>query len=97
MNRAKLDPMLSGGLAGIACWIIALPMDIVKSRIQNSSSGLGLMECAKDVVKKEGVKGLYRGWQPVMLRAAWCNAFCFKALEVTKAMMETHEVESNME
>lgn len=93
----QADPLISGGAAGIACWMVALPMDTVKSRIQNAPPGLSMAACAREIIQAEGVAGLYRGWQPVMLRAAWCNAFCFKALEMTKVLMETSQSPSASE
>lgn len=90
MARKKfgLDPLIAGGLAGLACWCVGLPLDTVKSKIQAAPSGTTLMGCTKAIIEKDGLAGFYRGWQPVMLRAAIVNACCFKAIEVSKAIVD---------
>ena len=87
-KRLALDPLIAGGLAGLACWCVGLPLDTVKSKIQAAPSGTTLMGCTKTIMEKDGLAGFYRGWQPVMLRAAIVNACCFKAIEVSKAVMD---------
>lgn len=87
-KRLGLDPLIAGGLAGLACWCVGLPLDTVKSRIQAAPSGTTLLGCTKAIIEKDGLAGFYRGWQPVMLRAAIVNACCFKAIEVSKAALD---------
>ncbi len=60
LEKAQLDPLLSGGLAGMSAWSIALPIDIVKTRIQNSSiAGHGFAWHLMNIIKKEGPLALY--------------------------------------
>ncbi len=94
LEKAKLDPLLSGGIAGMSAWATVLPLDIIKTRIQNSSVKKSVARHAMDIVKQEGALALYKGWGPVMMRAFICNACCFKALEVTKSELnKLHEKE----
>jgi solute carrier family 25 carnitine/acylcarnitine transporter 20/29 len=39
-NLSTLRTILAGGLAGIANWIIALPPDVLKSRLQTGFSNI---------------------------------------------------------
>ena len=41
----------------------------------------GLKDVFQQLIKEEGVKGLYKGWAPIMMRAFWANAFCFLGYE----------------
>lgn len=54
---------LSGAVAGAANIFTGFPFDTVKVRLQASPQGTykGPWDCAKSIVKFEGVQGLYRG------------------------------------
>lgn len=70
-NISPLRTMLAGGLAGIANWIIAIPPDVLKSRLQAAPEGTypgGLRDVLSVLLKEEGVRGLYKGAVPVFLR-----------------------------
>lgn len=108
-----LSTIFAGGCAGIANWIVGMPPDVVKSRLQTGKSWQflfirdffnsiyylfinnnnyfipapeGMYKGAKDVFKElistEGIRGLYKGVTPVMLRAFPANAACFLGFEL---------------
>ena len=85
--------VLAGGAAGTAFWIPVFPADVVKSRWQVDVPGpsaqyTGVLDCARRTVATGGVKALYRGFAPAMVRAFPANAVCFLAYEVAaKAML----------
>ncbi|KAI8610004.1 mitochondrial carrier domain-containing protein, partial [Chytriomyces sp. MP71] len=69
--------LFAGGMSGVAMWIVAIPPDVVKSRIQAAPPGTykGFLDCARAVVKEGGlVNGLYKGFGPAMVRAFPANA-----------------------
>ena len=67
--------LLSGGMAGICNWLVALPPDTVKSRYQaNPELYKSSLDCFKQLVAKEGPQGLFKGFAPIMLRAIPANA-----------------------
>lgn len=76
-----------GSLAGFAMWLPIFPIDSVKSRIQTDALTLdgqkysSSVDCFRKVVATEGVRGLYKGFVPCMLRAAPVNAATFLAYE----------------
>jgi solute carrier family 25 carnitine/acylcarnitine transporter 20/29 len=57
-------------MAGIANWIVALPVDVGKSRYQTAPEGKykNLVEVYSEMIKKDGVKVFYKGFTPVILR-----------------------------
>uniref|UniRef100_A0A8D0BS87 Solute carrier family 25 member 47 n=1 Tax=Salvator merianae TaxID=96440 RepID=A0A8D0BS87_SALMN len=65
--------LLSGGCAGVLAWGTATPMDILKSRMQADGEGYrkysGLMHCAKDSIREEGLRVLFKGIGLNSLRA----------------------------
>lgn len=85
-----LDPLIAGGIAGMACWAVGLPLDAIKTRIQ-ASDGLSLMSCTRQIMREAGLAGFYHGWRPVMLRAAIANAVCFKAIETIQSALSAIE------
>jgi len=83
-----LRTLLAGGLAGMANWVPAIPVDTLKSRLQIAPDGKytnGIRSVAKEIFSEHGllrgVKVLYRGTGPVMVRAFPANAACFLGYE----------------
>ena len=71
--------MTAGGLAGIAYWALVFPLDTLKTRIQTDSphkpAYSGMLDCARKVVRAEGLAGLFKGWQPCFARAVPAKPF----------------------
>lgn len=91
-TAAQLNPaavLVGGGMAGIANWMVALPFDTVKSRLQTAPEGTytGMVDVARKVLAEGGVKGIYRGLAPAMLRAFPANAACFMGMEASMKFM----------
>lgn len=80
-----LATIAAGGFAGIANWLIGMPPDILKSRLQTAPEGTykhGIREVFVKLMKNEGPLALYKGVVPVMLRAFPANAACFMGFEI---------------
>ena len=77
--------MIAGGAAGVAMWSIAIPPDTVKSRLQGAPAGTytGFMDCARQLVAKDGFGALFKGIGPAMVRAVPANAATFLGFEAT--------------
>ena len=52
-------------------WSIAIPPDVVKSRIQSSPAGTykGFIDCTTKLLVNEGPQALFKGLGPALLRA----------------------------
>ncbi|KAL7538302.1 hypothetical protein ACHAXR_008469 [Thalassiosira sp. AJA248-18] len=81
--------LTAGGLAGMACWTVGIPADVIKSRYQTAPEGKygGLVDVYKALIKEEGYAGLFRGIRPALMRAFPANAACFLGMEVTRKML----------
>ena len=89
-GEAGLSPagvVLGGGAAGCAHWLVALPLDTVKSRVQSATGHSSGAEVARALWASEGVAGFYKGLTPALLRAFPANAACFGGLEASKSLM----------
>jgi len=84
-SLSPLSTLLAGGIAGILNWVVALPADVMKSRIQTAPEGTyprGVRDVFRHLMKEEGPRAFYKGFAPVMLRAFPANAACFMGFEV---------------
>jgi hypothetical protein len=78
--------MVAGGAAGTSFWLAVFPADVIKSRWQVDTPGpgaqfRGVWDCARQTFASGGVRALYRGFGPCMVRAFPANATCFCVYE----------------
>lgn len=67
----NLQILAAGGFAGMCNWAVALPMDVLKSRLQAAPEGRypqGIRSVFKEMAANESLLALYRGAVPVMIR-----------------------------
>ncbi|KAL1748441.1 mitochondrial carrier domain-containing protein, partial [Schizophyllum fasciatum] len=80
----------AGGMAGVAMWAIAIPPDVLKSRIQSAPTGTysGFMDCARKTIAQDGVAALWKGFGPAMARAFPANAATFLGVEYSRQLLD---------
>lgn len=89
-----LDFLVCGSLAGAVGQTVAYPFDTVKKRLQAQALGSGehyysgSLDCARRVVRDEGVLALYRGTLPNLARIAPYAAVMFSTFETTKRALQ---------
>ena len=68
--------LISGGLAGVFSWIINIPVDVIKSRLQTATNAQyrGFFDCFVKSYKQDGVGVFFRGLPVTCLRAFPVNA-----------------------
>ncbi|KAM8715744.1 hypothetical protein ACLKA7_002743 [Drosophila subpalustris] len=84
--------IFAGGAAGMAYWILGMPADVLKSRLQSAPEGTykhGVRSVFKDLIVKDGPLALYRGVTPIMIRAFPANAACFFGIELANKFFNT--------
>jgi len=91
LNQAVMTPLGSlscGGLAGLCAKLSVYPLDTVKKRLQISGwagrEDLGItlrykgaLHCLGDVFKREGVRGLYKGVSPALIKSSASTSLHF--------------------
>ena len=92
-TKADLGPSshwLGGALAGAGYWTAFYPADTVKSVIQTATSEqqMGILETFAEIYKKEGIRGLYRGWGVTVARSAPSNGLIFVVYEYTQKLLK---------
>ncbi|GAA5800258.1 mitochondrial carrier domain-containing protein [Helicostylum pulchrum] len=84
--------MASGAMSGFFSKIVVYPFDLVRKRIQMEGSyraesnnrRQSWLTCIKTIVKQEGIRSLYKGLAPSLLKVAPANAVTFMVFEETK-------------
>ncbi|KAJ1508560.1 hypothetical protein HMI54_003197 [Coelomomyces lativittatus] len=92
-SASDLSPFavfMAGGMAGMVNWMLSIPMDVLKSRLQTAPPGTysGLRDVFSKTVSKEGPKALFKGLGPAMTRAFPANAACFLGMEVSRKFLD---------
>ncbi|KAF8167748.1 carnitine acyl carnitine carrier [Crassisporium funariophilum] len=82
--------IIAGGTAGVAMWALAIPPDVLKSRIQSAPTGTysGLLDCARKTIAQDGVRALWKGFGPAMARAFPANAATFLGVEFSRKVLD---------
>ena len=82
-----LGVALAGSVAGFMNWVPEIPLDVLKTRLQVAPEGtytgavLGSRSVLREVMRTEGLRGMFRGSSPIFLRAIPANAACFSGYE----------------
>jgi len=94
MNGPGLPPNLwttwiAGAIGGLATWVVSTPTELVKCRAQISSSATGASSwgITKEILRTEGVKGLYFGGVVTALRDSIGYGFYFWSYELSTKLM----------
>ncbi|KAF7409705.1 hypothetical protein HZH68_004086 [Vespula germanica] len=85
------QPLLAGGIAGVVTWLVSLPADSIKTRLQASPMNMypyGMRSVLPIIMKEGGFLALYRGVTTVMIRAFIANAACFYGFELAFDIMD---------
>lgn len=76
--------MVAGAVGGSVFWILTYPVDVAKSRIQIKNSNENLVQTINNIVRQEGVRTLYKGLSPTVLRTIPATATLFATYEYSK-------------
>lgn len=89
---SSLGAFISGGAAGQAGQLVALPIDAVKVRLQTDDLAApkfrGALHAMRSIIAADGVAGFYRGLVPVVLRAFPVNGATFVAFEASMKLLD---------
>lgn len=86
-ERHPVAHIVSGGMGGVCLWLAIFPFDLIKSRIQIENSKLNLRQMLTKIIRDEGVKNLYRGLTPTLIRTFPATAALLYTIEKTKQVL----------
>lgn len=78
--------IIGGGLAGSAAWFTIFPIDSLKSKQQASVEKISFAKTAKSVYAEGGIRLMYKGVWPCVIRGFPANAALFLVVEYTKVL-----------
>ncbi|CAO3635026.1 unnamed protein product [Cunninghamella blakesleeana] len=90
-DASVVQLMVSGAAGGVGYWIFSYPFDVVKSVVQNqveNPKGFYITSVMKQIVARDGVRGLFRGFAPTILRSLPAAGATFTAYELSMRMFE---------
>lgn len=79
---------LAGAAGGLATWVVSTPTELVKCRAQLASPPLSSWAIARQVLRVEGVRGLYCGGVVTALRDSVGYGFYFWSYELGTRLVE---------
>ncbi|KAL1699036.1 mitochondrial carrier domain-containing protein [Schizophyllum commune] len=86
--------LLTGCSAGATESFVVVPFELVKIRLQDKTSTYkGPMDVVKQVVKSDGLLGLYAGMESTFWRHLWWNGGYFGCIFQVKAMLPKPETQ----
>ncbi|KRZ17322.1 Mitochondrial ornithine transporter 1 [Trichinella zimbabwensis] len=90
-NLGVTRTCICGGLAGIAFWLSIFPADVIKSKIQVQGHG-SFYRMFLTILQTSGVRGLYAGLAPALVRTSIASGALFVAYEaVQKKLLNFYE------
>ena len=100
MNIApQIAVPISGGMSGALAWFVSFPLDCIKAGIQGQKIEKGVapkvngFQVAKSLWETKGLKGLYSGVTPTLVRAFLVSGSRFSAYEFAMSMLKrSHEL-----
>lgn len=96
-NLGLLWYALAGGAAGATTWSIVYPLDVIKCNQQISldKKNLSILDTAKRMYRANGIRALYGGFSPTVLRSFPANAGLLLGVELTNRLMK-HDDDCDM-
>ena len=80
--------ILTGATAGATESFVVVPFELIKIKLQDKTSRFnGMGEVVKDIVKNNGVLGLYKGLESTLWRHIWWNAGYFGLIHQVRSLM----------
>jgi Mitochondrial carrier protein len=84
--------LIAGGAGGSVGCAVAYPLDLIKTKLTSDLSKTspryaGLIDCTRQILQREGVRGLYKGLGATLLQVTPTLAVNFTAYEMSKAFM----------
>jgi solute carrier family 25 carnitine/acylcarnitine transporter 20/29 len=89
LNKGAI--LFCGGTAGVTNWLVAIPQDVLKSRLQAAPEGVykGLGDVFSKLIRVEGISALFKGSVPIMVRAFPANAAAFLGAEWSFSILDS--------
>lgn len=82
-----LKTMVSGAVGGASFWTLTYPVDVAKSRIQITNSRENMFVMIMKIMRLEGIRALYSGLTPTLVRTVPATSTLFVTYEYSKQFL----------
>jgi len=90
-ETSRLVSMGAGGLARLMAVTIVSPLELIRTKMQSQKMPWSdVHKCLKDLVKTQGVKGLWNGYTATLLRDVPFSALYWPLYEQSKAILNLY-------
>lgn len=92
--RPEFAVPIAGGCSGASAWLVSIPFDCVRAGVQSQNLDLTKQQrksgqqVLAELLQTRGIRALYRGVTPTVMRAFIVSASRFSAYEVALGMMQ---------
>jgi solute carrier family 25 phosphate transporter 23/24/25/41 len=89
--------LVAGMVSSTSAQLVSYPLGLVRTRLQAQGMGgrpvvyRGMLDCFRQILRHEGVRGLYKGLLPDMAKIAPAAAICWTVFERGKSWLGVHE------
>eukprot|EP00419_Tripos_fusus_P010457 CAMPEP_0172667048 /NCGR_PEP_ID=MMETSP1074-20121228/8180_1 /TAXON_ID=2916 /ORGANISM="Ceratium fusus, Strain PA161109" /LENGTH=316 /DNA_ID=CAMNT_0013483509 /DNA_START=22 /DNA_END=972 /DNA_ORIENTATION=- len=93
-----IKDLTAGSIAGMAGVVVGHPLDIVKTRVQATTSSmrsLSTLGCLRMILQREGAQGMWRGIGPPTFAVAWWQGTVFASYELTFNKLSSANVDED--
>ena len=84
------EKLLAGSLSGGLSAGITSPIELLKTRMQSRTDNMGLMEIVRTIIKDHGIRGLWKGCVPSLLRSSLLTASQCAVYDESKRAITRH-------
>jgi solute carrier family 25 phosphate transporter 23/24/25/41 len=89
-NRQRgswLTSLICGACAGTTASLLVFPLDLIRRRQQISTGNLSMISIARKVITSDGIRGLYRGIIPELVKVVPAVAMNFYFYELFRQVI----------
>ncbi|RDW67967.1 mitochondrial carrier-3 [Coleophoma cylindrospora] len=96
LSQGEAPPSLwttwtAGAVGGLATWVVSTPTELIKCRAQMSQQATSSWAITKDILRSNGIRGLYSGGMVTALRDSIGYGFYFWSYELSTRLLASSE------
>ncbi|KAK6436149.1 hypothetical protein LTR95_007659 [Oleoguttula sp. CCFEE 5521] len=97
-RMGSVKPILAGACAGVVTVYATMPFDSIKTRLQatcNPAASMGTFACLTTMIREEGIKSLWRGTTPRLMRLTISGGVSFWVYENVAKFLEASRMQQS--
>ena len=96
MKNQDMNAGIAGMIASNLVWLVLCPFDVVRTRILSHSQPRSILDTAKHIIQTQGVRGLWRGVIPVLLKTTPVTGLSMLTYDTIKTQLNQKKKEERL-